>query len=192
MSSIAPINTSVLQLFQQFNRPDAAKQPTDAGNSILKAANGVSVEASAGTKSAAAAIGKFTVDAASSDKPLGYTLVIGDLGTFNTWEEAKAYVNANDDFSTSEKKDWLEKLDGFAKGLEEFKKIQASDLYQSFMSGAMRDEWLALQKGNKEGLALSPEHVDSMDKFLSSLGRETLTESLSRAPNSILPKSSAT
>ena len=41
MTSIGPINTSVVQLFQQFSRPEAAKEPANTGSSIRKAANGI-------------------------------------------------------------------------------------------------------------------------------------------------------
>lgn len=178
MTSIGPINTSVLQLFQQFNRPDAAKQPTDAGNNILKAANGISAEGSAGTKSAAAAIGKFAVDAAPSDKPLSGKLVIGDLGSFDTWDEAKAFVNGNNTFSDSQKKAWLEKLDGYAKGFEDFQKIQASDLYQSSMSGAIRDEWLAMQEAADKSGNVSVETVMSINNLLEREGRTSMVDQM--------------
>lgn len=177
MISLTSVNAVALQLLQSRSS-DEGPQLSNSGSDVLKLANGVSAESSAGTKSAAAAIGKFAVDTALSAKPLSGKLVIGDLGSFDTWDEAKAYVNGNNAFSASQKTNWLEKLDGFAKGLEEFDKIKTSDLYQSFMSGAMRNEWVAMQEATDKSGNVSVDTVMALNNLLEKEGRTSMVDQM--------------
>ncbi len=172
MTSVGPINTSALQLLQQFSRPSTAKEPADTSTNILKSANGLSGEPSDGTKSAAAAIGKFTVDSAATTE----RVIIGDLGSFDSYEHAMEYVNRNETFSENDKKAWLDKITGFQRGAEAVDKFKASDLYKSFISGAHRAEVDAMKAAADKSGGVSVDTVMALNDLLAAEGRESLVD----------------
>ncbi len=116
MTSVSPFSSIALSLLVKVSdlTPPGRQQSDNAADNVLKTSNGVSDAPSQGLKSAASAAGKLAVDQAqerakdvtsSADDGDGKNgkIIIGDLGTFDTFDEARAYVKDNDMFSAGEK-----------------------------------------------------------------------------------------
>lgn len=131
MSSISGVNSAALMILQQATSAGPSTQPSDAGNDILKTANGVSGELSEGSRSGASIAGKFALDSAQT----AGKIVIGDLGTFDTWDETVSHVQNDKSLSAEQKNEWLAKLADIQKMAASADQFRSSDLYAALRSG---------------------------------------------------------
>lgn len=131
MSSISGVNSAALLILQQATSAGPSKQPSHVGNDILKTANGISGEPSEGTRSGASVAGRFTLDSAQT----AGKIVIGDLGTFDTWDEAVSHVQNDKSLSAEQKNEWLAKLADIQKMAASADQFRSSDLYAALRSG---------------------------------------------------------
>jgi hypothetical protein len=181
MTSVSPFSNTALSLLAPIRdlTQSGRQQTGNAVDTILKAANGVSSGPSQGMKSATSAAGLLAVDLAekSSKEDASSTdnedhkissFVFGNLGTFGSIEEAKAYVESNDSFSAEEKKDWFATLDQAQSNVDSIEKFKSSDLYKLIKSGKLHEMFAAdeEQASKDRNIINSREKIDEMNNLL--------------------------
>lgn len=194
MTSVSPFSSTSLSLLVRISdlTPTGRQQAGNATDNILKAANGVSSEPSQGMKSATSAAGLLAVDlaeksskedASSTDNDDGKRgkIIIGDLGSFDTFDEARAYVTNNDKFSTKDKTDWFAKLDQFEQDVNSAEEFRKSDLYKKIISGELEAQSVAQiaaenagQMANGPDLLSSRSKIEELNNFMIEHGRQGL------------------
>ncbi len=163
-------NSTALSLLVKVSdlTPAGRQQSGNAADNVLKTANGVSGAPSQDLKSASSAAGKFSVaqasttdDTSSSDN--GGKVIIGDLGTFDTFGEARDYVTNNDTFSAAEKAKWLATVDQGQRNADAIKEFKNSDLWKKISSGQLQAEIDALKAAS--GSPSGADTLASMKNF---------------------------
>ena len=171
ISRVNSIDLSSLILVRHLT--PTSRQPADAATNILNAANGVSSAPSQATKSAASVAGQLAVERADaapaeSYKPAHY---IFTLGTFDTLDDARAYVSNNDSLSKAEKREWYALFEQTERDVEAAERFKSSGLRER-----VRAAWEAIAPKEPQSFGFTKDFLVDLDKFLASRGQTTLAE----------------
>jgi hypothetical protein len=174
--SISSINNTAL-LILQHAAPANNILPVDAAETdIVKIANGVSSQPSQGMKSGESVAAKFATDMA----PSAGKIVIGGLGSADSWSEMVELVKNHKELSNSEKTAWLEKINEFQSLEASFTAFKTGEFYQSMISGEFGEHLAAIKaaaSANGPSQAETSKQFKAMDALLITNGRAPLSES---------------
>ncbi|TRB06427.1 hypothetical protein EXN61_14755 [Agrobacterium tumefaciens] len=174
--SISSINTTALLILQRAVPANNASPADAAETDIVKIANGVSSQPSQGLKSGESVAAKFATDMA----PSAGKIVIGGLGSADSWGEMIELVKTHKELSNSEKTAWLEKINEFQSLEASFAAFKTGEFYQSVMSGEFGEHLAAIKA---DALANGPSQAEmskqfkAMDALLIASGRTSLSDS---------------
>lgn len=172
MTTVLAANSIALHVLQQaapILNSGTTAEPASAD--LLKTANGIAGTPSQGSKSATAAAGKLSIDAASSAGTSNHIIMAG-LEPADSWQELIAQVNANDKFSETEKKQWLEKIKLAQESDAQAQAFRASDVYHDIVSGVFHEQMKAHDAQYGETSEARAARLTSMNDFLVEHGFE--------------------
>lgn len=167
MTPISSLNSTALLILQQTSPSKGADQASGSETDILKVANGISSEPSEAKRSAAAAIGKFVVDAA----PNPGKIIMAELGAADSWDELRERIDENVKFSSTEKTTWHARINELEKLFASVEEFKASDLYKDLVSGKLKPPPIEDVPDALSG-EFARRRTDPLNDFLVATGQE--------------------